>query len=249
MEDSPAIRPIRPILPIRWPVAPATAPAAPGQDDPVWYAAYGSNMHTERLACYLGGGRPADGAREYPGCRDGRPPGQSVPVRLPGSLYFALESRVWGGGMAFYDPHGPGIAPARAHLLTAGQFSDIVAQEMGGGPGTDLDLGTVLRTGLDRQGPGRYRTLVCLGTLDGLPVLTFTAPWTLAEAELNAPRARYLRTIAAGLTDAHGWSTRRASVYLTTRPGAAGHWTVKSLHAALAPHSGGSASATGSGRS
>ncbi|MFJ4096194.1 histone deacetylase [Kitasatospora sp. NPDC089913] len=248
MEDSLPIRPIRPILPIRWPVDPADAADAPGRDGPVWYAAYGSNMHTERLACYLGGGRPADGAREYPGCRDGRPPRRSVPVRLPGSLYFALESRVWGGGMAFYDPYGPGTAPARAHLLTAGQFSDIAAQETGGGPGTDLDLGTVLRTGRDQQGPGRYRTLVCLGTLEGLPVLTVTAPWRLAEAELNAPRARYLRAIAAGLTDAHGWSARRASVYLTTRPGAAGHWTVESLYAALAPHTGGSASATGSGR-
>ncbi|MFE6751810.1 histone deacetylase [Kitasatospora purpeofusca] len=248
MEDS---LPIRPILPIRRPVDPAAAPAfptAPGRDDPVWYAAYGSNMHTERLACYLGGGRPADGAREYPGCRDGRPPLRSVPVRLPGSLYFALESRVWGGGMAFYDPHGPGTVPARAHLLTAGQFSDIAAQETGGGPGPDLDLGTVLRTGRDQQGPGRYRTLVCLGSLDDLPVLTLTAPWALPEAELNAPRARYLRTIAAGLAEAHGWSTRRAAVYLTTRPGAAGHWTVESLYAALAPHSGGSASATGSGR-
>ncbi|MFJ8431119.1 histone deacetylase [Kitasatospora sp. NPDC094019] len=239
--------PIRPILPIRWPVDPATPVAEPGRDDPVWYAAYGSNMHTERLACYLIGGRPADGAREYPGCRDGRPPGRSVPVRLPGSLYFALESRVWGGGMAFYDPHGPGTAPARAHLLTAGQFSDIAAQEMGGGPGTDLDLGTVLRTGRDPQGPGRYRTLLCLGTLDDLPVLTFTAPWALAEAELNAPRARYLRTVAAGLADAHGWSVRRTAVYLATRPGAAGHWTVESVSRALAPDTGVPDSATGSG--
>ncbi|MFJ4668414.1 hypothetical protein [Kitasatospora purpeofusca] len=61
-------------------------------------------MRTERLSCHLGGGRPADGAREHPGCRDGRPPLRSVPVRLPGRLYFALESRVRGGGMAFYDP-------------------------------------------------------------------------------------------------------------------------------------------------
>ncbi|MER7706771.1 hypothetical protein ABTX81_28225 [Kitasatospora sp. NPDC097605] len=122
---------------------------------------------------------------------------------------------------------------------TAGQFSDIAAQEMGGGPGTDLDLATVLRTGRDPQGPGRYQTLVCPGTLDGFPVLTFTAPWTLAEAELNAPRARYLRNLASGLADAHGWSARRTAAYLSTRPGAAGHWTVDALLAALTGRTGG----------
>ncbi|MFC5664813.1 histone deacetylase [Kitasatospora misakiensis] len=229
------IRPIRPFVNPSLLEASAPGPA-PGL---VWYAAYGSNMHAERLACYLRGGRPVDGARDYPGCRDGRAPERSVPVRLPGLLYFALESRVWGGGMAFYDPHGRGTAPARAYLLTAGQFSDIAAQEMGGGPGADLDLGTVLRTGRDPQGPGRYQTLVCPGTLDGVPVLTFTAPWALAEAELNAPRARYLRSIAAGLADAHGWSGRRTAAYLSTRPGAAGHWTVDALLAALASRTGG----------
>ncbi|MFE7558158.1 histone deacetylase [Kitasatospora sp. NPDC057500] len=195
-------------------------------------------MHAERLACYLRGGRPPEGERDYPGCRDARPPERALPVRLPGLLYFALESRTWGGGMAFYDPRRRGTAPARAYLLTAGQFSDIAAQEMGGGPGADLDLATVLRTGRDPQGPGRYQTLVCPGTLDGVPVLTFTAPWTLAEATLNAPRARYLRNLAAGLADAHGWSARRTAAYLSTRPGAAGHWTVDALLAALTGRSG-----------
>ncbi|MFJ4668415.1 hypothetical protein [Kitasatospora purpeofusca] len=79
-------------------------------------------------------------------------------------------------------------------------------------------------------------------------MLTFTAPWALAEAELNAPQGRYLRTSAAGPTDAHSWSAHRAAVCPATWPGAAGHWTVESLHGAIAPHSGGSASATGSGR-
>ncbi|MEV6979334.1 histone deacetylase [Kitasatospora sp. NPDC093806] len=190
-------------------------------------------MHAERLACYLRGGRPAGGVRDHPGCRDGRPPERSAPVRLPGALYFALESRTWGGGVAFYDPAQPGRTPARAYLLTTGQFSDIAAQERGDGPGADLDLAAVLRTGRDHLGPGRYGTLVCTGTLDGVPVLTFTAPWRLAEAELNPPRVAYLRTLAAGLADAHGWSRRRAAAYLSSRPGAAGHWTAVGLLAEL----------------
>ncbi|MER5353694.1 histone deacetylase [Kitasatospora sp. NPDC002551] len=230
-EIRPLVRPLPGLQP-----APPPAPAAPPL---IWYAAYGSNMHAERLACYLRGGRLPGGALDHPGCRDTRPPQRSVPVRLAGLLYFALESRNWGGGVAFYDPRRPGTVPARAYLLTVGQFSDIAAQEMGGAPVGDLDLTTVLRTGRDPQGPGWYQTLVCPGTLEGAPVLTLTAPWALAEARLNAPRARYLRTIAAGLADAHGWSPRRAAAYLSTRPGAAGHWTVDALLAVLAGRTGG----------
>ncbi|MGW8332136.1 hypothetical protein ACWGLE_30040, partial [Streptomyces sp. NPDC055897] len=41
-----------------------------GSDGLVWYASYGSNMHLDRLAHYIEGGRPAGAARSYPGCRD-----------------------------------------------------------------------------------------------------------------------------------------------------------------------------------
>ncbi|MFJ6141035.1 histone deacetylase [Kitasatospora sp. NPDC092286] len=190
-------------------------------------------MHAGRLACYLRGGRPAGGARTYPGCRDTRPPERTAPVLLPGLLYFALESLVWTGGMAFYDPDGPGRMPARAYLVTTGQLSDIAAQEMRREPGADLDLAPVLGTGRDRFGPGRYETLVCPGTLGGLPVLTLTAPWRLDGADLSPPSPAYLRHLAAGLAEAHGWSPRRAAGYLATRPGAAGHWTPAGVLAAL----------------
>ncbi|WP_336048857.1 histone deacetylase [Streptomyces sp. CA2R101] len=76
----------------------------------LWYAAYGSTMHAERLACYLAGGRPPGGLRTHPGCRDPRPPARTAPLMLPGLLYFATESQVWTGGRAFYDP-GPGAGP------------------------------------------------------------------------------------------------------------------------------------------
>ncbi|MFI6846314.1 histone deacetylase [Kitasatospora sp. NBC_00085] len=186
-------------------------------------------MHAGRLDCYLRGGRPPGGARTYPGCRDGGPPDRAVPVMLPGALYFALESAVWGGGMGFYDPAQAGEIPARAYLLTVGQFSDIAAQEMYRDPGADLALDGVLGAGRERLGPGRYETLVCPGALDGVPVLTFTAPWSLPDAELNVPRAAYLRNLAAGLAEAHGWGPGRAADYLSSRPGAAGHWSSAAL--------------------
>ncbi|MGW1377437.1 histone deacetylase [Streptomyces sp. NPDC002446] len=203
----------------------------------LWYAAYGSNMHLDRLTCYLAGGRPPGGLRDHPGCRDPRPPARTAPVVLPGRMYFATESQVWTGGRAFYDPdHPPGSRadaelPARAYLLTLSQFSDIAAQEMYREPGTDLDLTEVLTHGRARIGPGRYETLVCAGLLDGVPVLTFTAPWSGEDiaAQLNPPSAAYLEHIAAGIIASHGWTAPRAAAYLATCPGADGHWTAADI--------------------
>lgn len=201
----------------------------------VWYASFGSNMHLGRLRCYLAGGTPPGGARAHPGCRDPRPPVRSVPVTLDGLLYFATHSPVWGGGRAFYDPDAAGeTTPARAHLLTAGQFSDVVAQEMYREPGTDLDLTEALRDGRSRLGPGRYETLVCAGELAGRPVLTCTAPWGSGDVPWTVPSAGYLRHLAAGLVEAHGWSAERAAGYLAARPGARGHWEPAAVAALLA---------------
>ncbi|MFJ2864308.1 histone deacetylase [Kitasatospora sp. NPDC087314] len=200
----------------------------------VWYAAYGSNLDSARFACYLRGGRPIGGAHTHPGCRDRRPPLRDVPSLLSGTLYFAQESAVWGGGRGFYDPQTNGRIPCRAYLVTEGQFSDIAAQEMHRSPGTDLDLTRALAHGLDRIGPGRYEMLVCAGELDGYPLLTFTAPGALADAELNPPSAAYLRVLAAGLAESHGWGPWRTAGYLASRPGAAGHWSPNAV-AALGP--------------
>ncbi|MER5962586.1 histone deacetylase [Streptomyces sp. NPDC002057] len=202
----------------------------------VWYAAYGSNTHAERLRGYLAGGRPPGGVREFPGCRDPRAPERSVAVELAGQVYFATESAVWTGGRAFYDPGADGTAWGVAHLLTAGQFSDIAAQEMYRAPGADLDLAEVLATGRCVLGPGRYETLVCPGELDGLPVLTFTASWPMPAAdELRRPSAAYLRHLAAGLGGTGAWRPAEVAAYLASRPGAAGHWTPEDVAALSVP--------------
>ncbi|MGX1849781.1 histone deacetylase [Streptomyces sp. NPDC055299] len=206
----------------------------------LWYAAYGSNMHRERLTAYLAGGRPPGGLRTCPGCRDPRPPARTAAVTLPGLLYFATESQVWTGGRAFYDPAAASAAgpdrpelPCHGYLLTTGQFSDLVAQEMYREPGEDLDLTQVLTHGRARIGPGRYETLVCAGVLDGCPVLTCTAPWRSEDIALNAPSAAYLRHIGAGIVAAHGWSVHRTAGYLAGCPGAAGHWSAGEIEALL----------------
>jgi hypothetical protein len=247
----------------RNPGAAATGPGALGPDpeaahpqaaDPeaagpgrVWYVSYGSNMSTERLRTYLHGGRPAGGTRTYPGCRDPRMPRRSVAVELPGTVYFATTSPVWGGGRAFYDPDAPGVALARAHLLTAEQFCDIAAQEMyrapvsgaspgfGGRTASAADLAAAVAAGRVRLGPGRYETLVRAGERDGLPLLTFTAPWALDDVPWTRPSAPYLAYLLAGLLEAGRWSPTVAAGYLASRPGAAGYWTPEAVRALAAP--------------
>ena len=202
--------------------------------DPVWYAAYGSNLDAARFTCYIAGGRPAGAGRDYPGCRDRCPPVRDRPLTLPGGIYFALESRTWTGGMAFYDPQLPGSVPARAYLVTAAQFVDIAAQEMHRDPGGVTDLvAAAVADGRVSAGPGRYETVICAGAYEGHPVLTFTAPWRAGQVSWRAPAAAYLATITRGLREAHGWSASRIAGYLAGRPGVRGNWPTADLLAVV----------------
>jgi len=179
----------------------------------VWYVSYGSNMLAERFHRYLTGGTLA--GHTHPGCRDPRLPRQTRACEFPGGIYFATTSRIWGGGRAFYDPDLPGVTAGRAYLITAGQFSDLLAQEMYREPGADLDLRAVLTTGRVRLGPGRYETLLHLGDHDTHPMLTFTAPWSAGTVQHVPPAPAYLDTLAAGLREAHGWPPDRIERYLS----------------------------------
>ncbi len=195
----------------------------------IWYTSYGSNMHLDRLAAYIQGGRPPGASREYPGCRNPAMPARSIPVELTGAMYFATESPVWGGGRAFYDPQVTGRVLARAHLVTAQQFADIAAQEMYREPGTDLDLGDVLMRGRASLGGGRYETLVCAGQVDDVPVLTFTAPWSMSDVQWVPPSADYVRFLASGLLAAGVWDMEAVASYVASCPGASGHWSEGSI--------------------
>jgi hypothetical protein len=190
----------------------------------LWYAAYGSNLARDRFENYLSGGRPVGATRHYPGARDSSPPIDDRPLLLPGRLFFAWESPTWGGGIAFYDPDGEGTVYARAYRITAEQFSDLAAQEMRRAPGVELDLSQVLAQRRHSYGPGRYETLHLVGELDGLPVLTFTAPEGHGLLP-NRPAPIYLATIRRGLRECHGLSDADAAAYLAAAQdgGESGH--------------------------
>ena len=184
----------------------------------VWYVSYGSNMSAARLGCYLVGGRPEGGRRDNPGARLATLPGRSAAVELPGTVYFAGESPQWGGGTAFYDHDLPGPAAARAYLMTAGQLADVFRQEMYRAPFDGDPVEEVARTLADgarhAAGDGVYETLVAVGMLEGLPMLTFTAPHGAGDVQHTEPSAAYLATMATGLAESHGWSGEQAYAYL-----------------------------------
>jgi hypothetical protein len=193
----------------------------------LWYVAYGSNLSLDRFRVYLRGGRPVGGARDYPGCRDPLGPDRDVPLMLPGGIRFVGVSSVWGGGMAVYDAGAVGQVAARAYLISAEQFVDILAQEMRLEPDLDADLTAVRETGWHSLGPGRYQTLAHLGDRDDLPMLTFTS--AQVDHRVNAPSEAYLRTIAGGLRESHGWSAATIGAYLAGFPGASGTWSPRSI--------------------
>ncbi|GHF84230.1 hypothetical protein GCM10018787_36240 [Streptomyces thermodiastaticus] len=117
--------------------------------------------------------------------------------------------------------------------MSVQQFSDIAAQEMYREPGADLDLTPVLTRGRDALGPGRSETLLCPGLIDGVPVLTCTAPWGVNDVTWVCPSPGYIRFPASGLLSAGAWDADAVAAYLATCPGAAGHWTALAVLALL----------------
>jgi hypothetical protein len=200
----------------------------------IWYLTYGSNLAMDRFRCYLSGGRPVGAMREYVGCRDPSDPARTEGVEVPGGLVFAGESGVWGGGMAFFDRAAPGVVAGRAYLVTTDQFGDIAAQERRRAPGGEFardlagllpDVETIVATG-----PGHYETVVRLGELDDVPMFTITHH-DVPALPLAAPSATYLRWIAAGLHEAHGYDGAQVARYLVAFPGVAGAWEEPEIEA------------------
>jgi hypothetical protein len=198
----------------------------------VWYVAYGSNLSLERFRCYLAGGVPVGGRRRYDGSRDPREPRDAVSLQVPGGLVFAGRSTVWGGGMAFYDPQGPGRVACRGYLVTGEQFADVVAQEMrrpaGGVFARTLEELLPVAGSVHTVGAGRYETLARLGTRDDAPMFTVTGA-DLRDLEVAAPSAPYLRCICRGVHETHGWDAERTAGYLARFPGIQGAWAFDDL--------------------
>jgi hypothetical protein len=180
-------------------------------------------MLWDRFRIYLEGGQPGGSVRIYPGATDKSSPQAVAPIRLPFPLYFAMQSKSWGGGMAFVSgattetPETLG----RAYLITQRQLEDVIAQEnKPGTPVRPIDLDAIRRDGQLILGQGSYDRLLWCGYRNGYPVVTFTAPWemnTIPPGKLESlpPSAPYLRMLAAGLRESWAMNDSQAAEYLS----------------------------------
>jgi hypothetical protein len=198
-------------------------------DELAWYAAFGTNLSRARMACYVAGGRPRGAARSYEGCRDPTPPRLVRTLTVPGSLRFAGESGVWGGGMAFFTPGDEGLVRVRAYLLRVEQLGDLVAQETRHPVGRSLELAA---TGPTRHGMSDvYDVVLDVGELDGQRLLTLTSS---REHPVNPPSAAYVRTMLDGLADGFGMDAEARVSYLAAIDGVRPRWTLDGLRRLLA---------------
>lgn len=194
----------------------ATAPEEQAAVE-LWYLAYGSNTHPDRLRRYIGDGvSPADRW-----------------CRIPHALYFAGASRRWEGGVAFVElAAGPARTPARAWRLSADQLRAIVAGE-NGRPVPDLPDTAGMAPGEVMAVPvamsadgtlGKYDAILRLPDIDGRPAVTVT---TTRHLPRRPPCADYLAACMAGLADGgphdageHLRAAARRSTTGEVRPGA-----------------------------
>jgi hypothetical protein len=196
----------------------------------VWYACYGSNLNTQRFACYVSGGTPIGGARKHVGCTDKTPPLASRAMELPQSLYFAEESQIWTGGIAFIShQRGSHTTKSRAYLITQRQFEEIAAEESFREEAASIDLTILKQKGHMTlgDGSGHYDELVYCGEHEGYPVVSFTSP--KKSASYTKPVEAYVRMIGSGLMESHQMTAHEATTYLSTKPGIAEYYTFDML--------------------
>ncbi len=196
------------------------------QEEPkVWYACYGSNLLKERFSCYIGGGRPANAKRVYPGCTNKTLPEKSKGITINGELYFAKSSKTWsGGGAGFiqsdFDKNIKTLG--RMYLITQQQFVDLVQQEIKFEGDFDIDLQQVIKNrSLDMKNNSWYGKIIYLGEDEDSPIFTFTNEDYLKD-EINPPHEFYLKIIIDGLKETYQMSDTEIKTYLKNKEGIKG---------------------------
>ena len=188
-----------------------------------YYMSYGSNLCMDRFMCYVAGGKPERSSRTYLGCRDVTPPRESFGVVFEGSIYYANNAPQWGGGgFLFADFDYPKLSLGRVHLVTREQFTDIVSQECGfEAGGVDVDFGKILSVGHVVDKGLLYGHTVYVGTLNHLPVISFTTGFSQRDVvdgqapfRLNKPSDAYDNVVRKGLVETFGLNDEQLDSYM-----------------------------------
>ena len=149
--------------------------------DYIWYACYGSNINYERFMYYING----DSTERYSaikGCEDKSLPLEERRYIFGCPIYFAGNSKRWGGGMAFLDYENNGKSYGKIYKIKMSQFKGILEQE---------------------QRCKIYDCILLVDYIQDLPVFTFTAKHKLSHL-LNEPSETYVDVIRNGLIDLYG---------------------------------------------
>jgi gamma-glutamylcyclotransferase (GGCT)/AIG2-like uncharacterized protein YtfP len=160
-------------------------------DEPVWYACYGSNISAERFSYYILGGTCPHNGKPYDGCADKTLWKSSMIAEISGRMYFGNHSRSWQGGVSFFLPGRAGKTVMRLYLITFGQLKQIQEQE---GPSEKW-----------------YGRLLYLFGINGIPVYTLTSEQRREQTE---PGEKYLSFLREALINEAGMSPDKAEKYL-----------------------------------
>ena len=142
----------------------------------IWYACYGSNINYRRFMYYINGDEKGEFSTVN-GCTDKSKPVEERSYIFNCPIYFAGESKRWGGGMAFLDYENSGKSYGKIYMIKMNQFKSILEEE---------------------QECKLYDAILLVDGIENLPVFTFTAKHKLQDI-LNQPSKRYVEVIKEGL--------------------------------------------------
>ena len=113
-------------------------------------------------------------------CPDKTEPVEARPFTLPHPIYFAKSGKRWdNGAVAFLDDSRDGAAYSRIYKITSAQYESVKQQE-----------------------GASYTKKLSFGTVDGLPVYSFTD--TQRNEPLRVPARSYFSVILRGLRECYG---------------------------------------------
>jgi hypothetical protein len=180
-----------------------------GPPKQVWYACYGSNLNYELLLCYIKGGTARGRSEPNQGCRDPRPPVEARTISLAFELFFAGCFKAWGNaGLAFIRERTEQCQTlGRMYLITDDQFNDVVMQENFVKVDGSRFVPPIEQLARQRVSvlPGNrwYGNIVNIGTVNGIPILTFTTARTDLHPNPHRPSPEYFKVIVAGIKETY----------------------------------------------
>lgn len=168
----------------------------------VWYAAYGSNMNTDRMLCYIQGRKPEFANCKNRGCTDKSLPIKVKSRKFKGKLFFERSSDNWNGSAVCFVKVSDmkdtlNYFYTKLYLITEEQFIEIAKQE----GADDVLLDEVIKSkGIIKNDRCFYGDIVYLGKTEGYPIVTFTSERFYERSDAFKIEQGYLFHVIKGLS-------------------------------------------------